>query len=180
MTHSPTPAELLAIRTGNAALLNSPDSACDIVSTIVFALGAAGLLMDPETAEELRRLRVAAGDGHTRTCDEDPIAFALTEHAEALHASSGAVIETNSPIVDPNGCRICGIAPPHGRQWTADAGWHQWAQPTQEQIKERMLRRRSVMQLRALLAGQREDPHDSELHRPYALGRDLPEPGVRS
>ena len=43
-------------------------------------------------------LEAAAGDGHTRTCDEDPIAFALTEQAEALHASSGAVVETPGDV----------------------------------------------------------------------------------
>jgi hypothetical protein len=37
-----------------------------------------------------------------------------------------------------------------------------------------------VQKLRALLAGQRaavEDPHDSPLHHPYVLGRDLPPVG---
>ncbi|MHC3392052.1 hypothetical protein ACLQ2E_21695 [Streptomyces lavendulocolor] len=81
MTHSPTPAERLAIRTGYAALLNSSSPTSSIVEQIVFALGSAGLLMDPETAEELRRLRAAAGDGSTRTVDEDPIAYALTDRA---------------------------------------------------------------------------------------------------
>lgn len=37
-------------------------------------------------------LEAAAGDGATRSVDEDPIAYSLTP--EALHASSGAVIET--------------------------------------------------------------------------------------
>lgn len=37
-------------------------------------------------------LEAAAGDGSTRTADEDPIRYSLTP--EALHASSGAVIET--------------------------------------------------------------------------------------
>lgn len=36
-------------------------------------------------------LEAAAGDGSTRTVDEDPIRYSLTP--EALHASSGAVIE---------------------------------------------------------------------------------------
>jgi hypothetical protein len=36
-------------------------------------------------------LEAEAGDGSTRTVDEDPIAYSLTP--EALHASSGAVIE---------------------------------------------------------------------------------------
>lgn len=44
MTGSPSPSELLAIRTANAALLNSPDASVDMVATVVFALSAAGLL----------------------------------------------------------------------------------------------------------------------------------------
>jgi hypothetical protein len=51
MTASPSPSERLAIRTANAALLDSPNASCDIVATIVFALGAAGLLRDDEPAE---------------------------------------------------------------------------------------------------------------------------------
>jgi len=42
----------------------------------------------------LREYQAAAGDGATRSVDEDPIAYSLT--VEALHASSGAVIETPS------------------------------------------------------------------------------------
>ena len=40
-----------------------------------------------------------------------------------------------------------------------------------------------VLKLRSLLAGQRvavEDPHDSPLHHPYRLGRDLPQAGGAS
>ncbi|MCX5197180.1 hypothetical protein OOK31_25335 [Streptomyces sp. NBC_00249] len=57
MTHSPTPTELLALRTANAAVQSSPDSTYDIVATAVFALGSAQLLQSPETAAELSRLR---------------------------------------------------------------------------------------------------------------------------
>ncbi|MFD9569931.1 hypothetical protein ACFWBI_08815 [Streptomyces sp. NPDC059982] len=57
MTHSPTPTELLALRTANAALLTQ-DSAYDFAATIVFALGSAQLLQSPETAAELARLRL--------------------------------------------------------------------------------------------------------------------------
>lgn len=58
MTYSPTPTERLALKTANAALLNSLDPWCDIVSTVVFALGSAQLLQSPETATELERLRL--------------------------------------------------------------------------------------------------------------------------
>lgn len=44
----------------------------------------------------------------------------------------------------PNGCRHDGIDQrTHARQWTPDAGWHTWEQPTQEQIRDRMCARRS-------------------------------------
>ncbi|RCG27386.1 hypothetical protein DQ384_26105 [Sphaerisporangium album] len=39
----------------------------------------------------------------------------------------------------PSGCRWCGVAKhDHLQRWTAQAGWHTWAPPTQEQIKTRM------------------------------------------
>lgn len=42
-----------------------------------------------------------------------------------------------------NGCRHCGVeARDHAQRWTQPAGWHKWAAPTQEQIKQRMLTRR--------------------------------------
>lgn len=41
------------------------------------------------------------------------------------------------------GCQRCGISRPHGWQYTNDAGLHQWVQPTQEQIKDRMRARRA-------------------------------------
>ncbi|WP_406000739.1 hypothetical protein [Streptomyces sp. NBC_00829] len=174
-------------------------------------------------------LEAASGDGSTRTVDEDPIVFALTEEAaalpgfcrnvspygrrcdqpsehdgdhamadgagghfgwpatdvvrpEALHASSGAVIEIPAAPVDgPNGCGRCGIAERrHGIQY-GDGGGHAFERPTQEQIKERMLRRRSVTELRGLLAGPREDTgYVSPLHRDYATPHDLPSPEVQS
>lgn len=44
----------------------------------------------------------------------------------------------------PSGCAHCGIeAREHMQRWHAQAGWHQWVAPTQEQIKARMLTRRA-------------------------------------
>ncbi|MFD3815009.1 hypothetical protein ACFWRZ_08075 [Streptomyces rubiginosohelvolus] len=45
---------------------------------------------------------------------------------------------------NPMGCQLCGIDRPHGWQYTDEAGLHQWTQPTQEQIKDRMGARRSA------------------------------------
>jgi hypothetical protein len=59
----------------------------------------------------------------------------------------------------PNGCRYCGLDyQGHCQRWHPDAavetkyingkafndGWHAWIQPTQEQIKQRMLARRAL------------------------------------
>ncbi|MFF9436805.1 hypothetical protein ACF1BP_24070 [Streptomyces sp. NPDC014735] len=44
----------------------------------------------------------------------------------------------------PSACRHCGIGyREHAQRWTPAAGWHQWTSPTQQQIKTRMLARRS-------------------------------------
>lgn len=69
MTHSPTPTELLALKTANAALLESKDSFCDMVATVVFALGSAQLLQSPETAGELVSLRTQVADLKSRWKD---------------------------------------------------------------------------------------------------------------
>lgn len=43
-----------------------------------------------------------------------------------------------------NGCRHCGLpVREHMQRWSAHAGWHKWVEPTQEQIKDRMLARRA-------------------------------------
>jgi hypothetical protein len=59
---SPTPAELAALQVAHAAAM-SRDGARDLISAIIFALGSAQLLMDPETAVELARYRAAADGG---------------------------------------------------------------------------------------------------------------------
>lgn len=99
---------------------------------IALALDSAQLLMTPETAAELVRLRDRVTEleqqaAKERPADEDPIAYTLTDKADD---------------VTPQ-----------------------------------------VRKLRSLLAGQRaavEDPHDSPLHHPYLLGRELPQIGGTS
>jgi hypothetical protein len=50
------------------------------------------------------------------------------------------MVRKNIPA--PYGCSWCGDEKHHhGSQWAPIIGLHQWQQPTQEQIKERMLRR---------------------------------------
>ncbi|WP_164543459.1 hypothetical protein [Streptomyces mobaraensis] len=44
----------------------------------------------------------------------------------------------------PTACCHCGINQrEHARQWKPPVGWHQWTPPTEEQIKKRMLARRT-------------------------------------
>jgi hypothetical protein len=43
----------------------------------------------------------------------------------------------------PDGCRHCGIPErEHLQRWHAEAGWHPWTEPTDEQRLERMRARR--------------------------------------
>jgi hypothetical protein len=45
----------------------------------------------------------------------------------------------------PFACRWCGVPErEHMQRWKPPVGWHQWTQPTQGQIKARMLARRSI------------------------------------
>lgn len=101
---------------------------------------------------------------YVRPVDEDPIAYALTEQAEAVpHAFEREYMgESDAKRRLPN-CKRCGRPasdPAHDEDVTPQ-----------------------VRKLRALLAGQRaatEDPHDSPLSHRYDLGRDLPEAGGAS
>lgn len=46
--------------------------------------------------------------------------------------------------VEPSACRWCGIPKrEHFSRWHAEAKWHKHAEPTQGQIKARMLARRT-------------------------------------
>ena len=56
------------------------------------------------------------------------------------------------PIMEPSACTWGGIAERgHGRQYADAVGWHQWMQPSQEQILARMKARR--LQLAVARAG---------------------------
>lgn len=47
-------------------------------------------------------------------------------------------------VIPPSGCRHCGVeARDHCQRWASSVGWHRWVEPTQEQIKARMLARRN-------------------------------------
>lgn len=47
-------------------------------------------------------------------------------------------------MIEPNGCKHCGVGKrSHPALWSQGLGWHQYAEPTDEQRLERMLERRS-------------------------------------
>jgi hypothetical protein len=57
----------------------------------------------------------------------------------------GHVRWPNGTAPTPFGCRWCGTEQGgHGRRWMPGRGIHAWEQPTQEQIKARMLARRTA------------------------------------
>lgn len=178
MTHSPTPAELLAIRTGNAALLASVDSSCDIVATIVFALGSAQLLQSPESAAEVQRLRARVAELEAAAT---PVTFGVRRTADALDVS---LRSTNREFVEEQLASLRGSYPEAGLvQFDSRRGaWvdvptvavedpchpcgcpkrfdrHAWGCPTLPETPRAAV----------------EDPHDSDLHHTYRVGRDLPE-----
>ncbi|MEU0836097.1 hypothetical protein [Streptomyces sp. NPDC005969] len=48
-------------------------------------------------------------------------------------------------IPSPNSCQHCGVDErEHMRRWKPAVGWHAWTPPTQDQIKARMLARRTA------------------------------------
>ena len=54
-------------------------------------------------------------------------------------------------LIEPSACRHCNRPrQEHFQRWAQEAGWHGWEQPTQQQIKERMLARRTARQQAAV------------------------------
>ncbi|MCM2427350.1 hypothetical protein [Streptomyces sp. RKAG337] len=103
---------------------------------IAFAIDAAGLLMSPDTSAEL--------DEYRRQFPK------LTAGRPALPRR----VDSERYYSTPSGCFHCGIGHrEHAQQWTPAGGWHQWTPPTDEQVKARMLARRSARRQYARAAG---------------------------
>lgn len=52
-------------------------------------------------------------------------------------------------MTSPSACRWCGIDQrEHAQRWKPPIGWHKWQPPTQQQIKARMLARRTAGETR--------------------------------
>ncbi|MFB7359694.1 hypothetical protein [Streptomyces gardneri] len=70
-------------------------------------------------------------------------------HSLCLIGDDGHILHPALPAPtpqagDPSGCHWCGINErTHARQYTEGPGYHTWTQPTQDQIKTRMLARRN-------------------------------------
>ena len=65
------------------------------------------------------------------------------DRCERCRCGDCAVTESAVNIPTPNGCRHCGIPErQHARQWTDEAGWHEWVAPSSAQILARMKARR--------------------------------------
>ncbi|GAA4946275.1 hypothetical protein HD597_006788 [Nonomuraea thailandensis] len=57
---------------------------------------------------------------------------------------------TERVLAQPSGCRWCGLAQyDHFQRWSREVGFHRYAPPTQDQIKQRMKARRTMQGQRA-------------------------------
>ncbi|MFD9256940.1 hypothetical protein [Streptomyces sp. NPDC059538] len=55
------------------------------------------------------------------------------------------LLDVEPASVAPDACHWCATPKDgHGHQWTVQAGWHDWVQPTQDQINARTLARRAA------------------------------------
>lgn len=169
MSHSPTPTELLALRTANAALLKSPDASYDIVATVVFALGSAQLLQPPETATEVelqsRELSAALAEnerlraelakyvGHEPTIAEE-MAY-LRRCLDAVHD-------------------LCNAAEMQATRWEQPLPVPEWVALVRNAADG--VTDAAPALPPAAVPRQQEDPHTSLLHHDYAEPRDLPAP----
>lgn len=105
---SPTPAELTALKVADAAAM-SPASAYGLPSVIVFALGSAGLLIDPETAAELaeyrRQLPLLLAERHTTNEALSQASEQVADMVQQL-ASASASMDVATKAIQADGKRI--------------------------------------------------------------------------
>jgi hypothetical protein len=74
----------------------------------------------------------------------DPGGFGTGIDGVALTAARRINNNGGPATAGPNSCGLCGIEQTgHARQWRWPVGWHAWTEPTQQQIKNRMLARRA-------------------------------------
>lgn len=113
---------------------------------VAFAIDAAGLLMSPETAAELdeyrRQFPLLMDERHATN---EALADVTVAQRRTEQPALPRRIDSERYYSTPSGCFHCGIGHrEHAQQWTPAGGWHQWVPPTDEQVKARMLARRSA------------------------------------
>lgn len=67
--------------------------------------------------------------------------------AELMQDVTGGEESTTTGQIIPSGCAHCGLGQyEHGQRWAEAAGWHRYAPPSAEQVKQRMIARRRAEQ----------------------------------
>lgn len=169
-----SPVALAAKKVIDAAWLHG--DAYDLASQAAFALESEQMLMSPEIAEELKRLRDRVAELEAR----DAALLTVMERVRSMHVS---VTEMDGRSAKP-GCSVWGLlsdlatvrglnrAPEHN-QWSGEPYPEEaYSGHSDEDVTPQ------VTKLRALLAGQRADgEHYAATHHAYRVGRDLPETG---
>jgi hypothetical protein len=110
-------------------------------------------------------LEAAAGDGSTRTVDEDPIAYSLTEQVADQDQEAGQ---------DGPPCQRCGAPAVSHVAW---ASGHLYVAPSTPSAVEALhASSGAVIEIPARPRAAVEEPHDDPvgLHHDYLKGRDLP------
>ncbi|MGW7435657.1 hypothetical protein [Streptomyces sp. NPDC054849] len=199
MTHSPTPTELLALKTAHAAEA-SKDASYDLVSTIVFALGSAQLLQSPETAAELSRLVQDRAQWRTRyyeesrtywdaelppggeccaDCNQPVESEPCAEHHPATVAAR--LVEENARlrarVAELEAERSTLVADRDAQivAWLGKKAREYRSTRSREHAAQAEVLERMADKVRRGAVRPLEDPHDSPLHHTYRLGHDLPE-----
>jgi hypothetical protein len=164
-------AELKTLRTRVDALEIELTGACldrwEEEQALVRAQHAARLAR--QRAARLRarvaELEAAAGDGSTRTVDEDPIAYSLTEQVADQDQEAGQ---------DGPPCQRCGAPAVSHVAW---ASGHLYVAPSTPSAVEALhASSGAVIEIPARPRAAVEEPHDDPvgLHHDYLKGRDLP------
>lgn len=136
---------------------------------VALSLESAQLLMTPETAAELERLRARVAELE-QVIAEAPASYVLMERAQA--SADRLTAPTQALRVEakqPGACDSCGTLP---ERWCPDcAACEKGCFGGFD--GNSCSHANAPWSVRVL----REDPHDGPLHRDWRLGRDLPETG---
>lgn len=166
MTHSPTPTELLALRTAHAAEA-SKDASYDLVSTIVFALGSAQLLQSPETAAELARLRARVAELERERHATNEV---LSDAAERLRRDRDRIAELETDLRTVVANRDREIV-----AWLGKKSREYGTSNREARDKAEAVWRMADKLSRGAVRQPHEDGYVSPLHQDHTISHDLPE-----